>query len=120
MIRARMSFDSYRDNADNNIDPSEAIPKMAPGQYEPVNIRFYAVYTPDPTSPNFKWSQATPNGSVQLTLTDPRGVEEIMRMIEVAEQEGRKNGDNPTREFYVDIYPAPAEEKPWGTGGDGA
>lgn len=30
-----------------------------------------AVYDPDPGSPNFVWSKATPSASCQLTITNP-------------------------------------------------
>lgn len=34
-------------------------------------IRLFAVYDPDPASPNFAWSQATPSGHVELVITNP-------------------------------------------------
>lgn len=33
--------------------------------------RFTPVYDSDPASPNFEWSQATPSGYVELTITNP-------------------------------------------------
>ncbi len=32
--------------------------------------RFTPVYDPDPAHPNFEWSQATPSGYVELTITN--------------------------------------------------
>lgn len=34
-------------------------------------VELTAVYSPDPESPNYSWSQATPSGSVKLTITNP-------------------------------------------------
>jgi hypothetical protein len=34
-------------------------------------VRFTPVYDPDPAGPNFEWSQATPSGYVELTITNP-------------------------------------------------
>jgi hypothetical protein len=32
--------------------------------------RFTPVYDPDPSHPNFEWSQATPSGYIELTITN--------------------------------------------------
>jgi hypothetical protein len=34
-------------------------------------VRFTPVYDADPASPNFAWSQYTPSGYVELTITNP-------------------------------------------------
>jgi len=34
-------------------------------------VRFTPVYDLDPAHPNFEWSQATPSGYVELTITNP-------------------------------------------------
>ena len=34
-------------------------------------VRFTPVYDADPAHPNFAWSQATPSGYVELTITNP-------------------------------------------------
>jgi hypothetical protein len=39
--------------------------------------RFTPVYDPDPASPNFAWSQATPSGYVELTITNPAAFVEV-------------------------------------------
>jgi hypothetical protein len=33
--------------------------------------RFTSVYDANPDHPNFKWSQATPSGYLELTITNP-------------------------------------------------
>lgn len=35
------------------------------------SVRFTPVYDADPGHPNFAWSQATPSGYVELTITNP-------------------------------------------------
>ena len=34
-------------------------------------VRFTPVYDPDPESPNFEWSQATPSGYIELGVSNP-------------------------------------------------
>jgi hypothetical protein len=34
-------------------------------------VRFTPVYDSDPAHPNFKWSQATPSGYIELNVSNP-------------------------------------------------
>lgn len=36
-----------------------------------VEVTLQPVYSSDPTSPNYSWSKATPNGEVKLYITNP-------------------------------------------------
>lgn len=38
-------------------------------------VRFTPVYDQDPSHPNFEWSQATPAGYLELTITNPAAFE---------------------------------------------
>jgi hypothetical protein len=78
--------------------------------YVQIQASWFAVYTPDPTNPNASWAQATPSGQINLTIQNPGALKGLKQMIEEAELHGRKNGDHPTKEFYVDFYPAPAAD----------
>jgi hypothetical protein len=35
-------------------------------------VRFTPVYDPNPESPNFEWSQATPSGYIELGVSNPQ------------------------------------------------
>lgn len=34
-------------------------------------VQLYPVYSSDPENPNHGWSEATPSGSIQMTITNP-------------------------------------------------
>jgi len=131
MIRARMSFSGFsklgRQTSDRKAVPVEpwsgyenpsietvaaSLPDTGDGTFTGVTARFHAVYTSDPGSVNHKWSAATPSGHVELLISNPHAVREIIQMTEVAKgPNGRKNnGKYDTCEFYLDIYPAPSED----------
>jgi len=38
-------------------------------------VRFTPVYDPDPSHPNFQWSQATPSGYFEMYVTNPAAYE---------------------------------------------
>lgn len=95
MIRARMFISDYKVNKLHPANGSE--------------VKFNAVYTPDPNNPNFGWSQATPSGELRLNITNLAALETLDRLIaEAQEAQGKSSGG----EFYIDIYPAPKEDKP--------
>lgn len=35
------------------------------------------VYSPDKASPNYSWSQATPSGKLEMTITNPGAYEQL-------------------------------------------
>lgn len=60
------------------------------GQYRQVFLS--PVYSPDKTSPNYSWSQYTPSGKMEMTITNPAAYEQfavgksyLMTFDEVAE-----------------------------------
>lgn len=69
MLRAKMRCDS-----------------IEPGEY----VRLSAVYSSDPDSENYSWSQATPSGQLNMYITNP----EAQGKFEVG------------KEYYIDISPA--------------
>jgi hypothetical protein len=55
-------------------------------------VQFLAVYSDDPKSENYSWSQATPSGSLSLYITNPsawgafkQGEEYLIRIEEAAQ-----------------------------------
>jgi hypothetical protein len=60
------------------------------GAYRQVFL--HPVYSSDKTSPNYSWSQATPSGKMEMTITNPGAFEQfavgktyLMTFDEVAE-----------------------------------
>ena len=60
------------------------------GQYRQVFLN--PVYSPDKASPNYSWSQYTPSGKLEMTITNPGAYEQfavgktyLMTFDEVAE-----------------------------------
>jgi hypothetical protein len=127
MIRSRMSFGRFQElrreveGKPVLIDPTiyawpveEVAACIEDGTFKSVKVSWSPVYSSDPKSPNLKWSLATPSGSVTQFINNPHAVRDICEMIAEAKgPNGRKNGTGQyadTLEFYVDIYPAPAED----------
>ena len=40
-------------------------------------VKMSPVYSPDPASENYSWSQATPSGEIALTITNPAAAEQF-------------------------------------------
>lgn len=50
----------------------------APGDSDYLRmVRFTPVYDADPEHPNFEWSQATPSGYFEMTVTNPAAFEKF-------------------------------------------
>lgn len=45
------------------------------GTYRQVFLN--PVYSSDPASPNYSWSQATPSGKLEMTITNPGAFEQF-------------------------------------------
>lgn len=45
------------------------------GTHRQVKLR--AVYSPDKSSPNYSWSQATPCGEMSMTITNPAAYQQF-------------------------------------------
>ncbi len=45
------------------------------GNYK--NVKLAAVYSSDPNSPNYSWSQATPSGAMNLCITNPAAYDQF-------------------------------------------
>lgn len=45
------------------------------GQYRQVHLS--PVYSNDKASPNYSWSQATPSGKLEMTITNPSAFEQF-------------------------------------------
>ena len=63
---------------------------MFEGPYRQVKLS--PVYSSDPASPNYSWSIATPNGKMEMTISNPAAYEQfavgksyLMTFDEVAE-----------------------------------
>lgn len=55
-------------------------------------VHLSPVYSPDKTSPNYSWSQWTPSGKLEMTITNPAAYEQfavgktfLMTFAEVAD-----------------------------------
>jgi hypothetical protein len=46
-------------------------------QHGTCNVVLNPIWDPDPKSPNFRWSTATPSGEVKLTITNPGAFEQF-------------------------------------------
>ena len=45
------------------------------GSYRQIHLS--PVYCPDKSSPNYSWSQATPSGKMEMTITNPGAYEQL-------------------------------------------
>ena len=93
-----------------SLDDAIAYLEEKPNEWRTVQVNFSAVYTPDPTNPNMQWARATPSGRIELSIQNPGALRGYQSEIEKAESVGRKNGTASTKEFYVDMYAAPATD----------
>lgn len=41
-------------------------------------VKLSPVYSSDKSDPNYSWSQATPSGSIELTITNPAAFEQFV------------------------------------------
>ena len=64
-ISARLKCYSVNDHRNGDVVLSKEV-KLSP------------VYDPDPASPNYSFSQATPAGDVRLTITNPAAFEQFV------------------------------------------
>ena len=42
------------------------------------SVKLSPLYDPDPASPNYSFSQATPSGDVSLTITNPKAFDQFV------------------------------------------
>ena len=49
----------------------ESVQSLECGAVYQENVTLRAVYSPDPRDENFGWSEATPCGSLSMTITNP-------------------------------------------------
>ena len=133
MIRSRMSFGGFQNltrlipsingnpatcqrvNPHSQYNMAHEVAEFLDGpdgdSFYCVDVHWFPVYTSNPNSPNAKWSTSTPVGELKQTIGNVHAVENILEMIQRAKgSEGRKSDKWSTCEFYVDAYPAPAED----------
>jgi hypothetical protein len=91
-------------------NPDEVQAALDDGTFDTVSIDLHCVNTPDPNHPNSNGAAASPSGQLTILIANPHAVQEMLDMIKKTEACGRKNGSHSTTEFYVDLYPAPAED----------
>lgn len=65
-VRARLKVGSILENKDGE------------GKVMSKQITFGAVYSADPASPNYSFSQATPNAQLTMTITNPAAYETFL------------------------------------------
>jgi hypothetical protein len=73
-MRAKFSCSSVQESFSDKYEDGKPV---LDAEQKPVKVKysesvsFMAVYSPDPTSENYAWSQATPSGSLSMTITNP-------------------------------------------------